>query len=248
MAGFSGDQLQGFDRVRQIADAGNPLMGQAQDYVSKALNGGQVYTPQANPYAGENPYLGQMIEDSQNEVARSYNNTVAPNLMAQFNAGGAYGGTAHQEALSGSQRQLADHLRQISTTARGDDYNRQVQMAENALNRDQQAWQMNRGQELAALGAVPGLSQSRYDDARALMNIGQQQQNLYQGLLDSDYENYMDWRNYPQQQLGVLANAISSLQGGGTSSSSSTGANPNYRSAGQNAAGYAALLASLWGD
>lgn len=45
-------------------------------------------------------------------------------------------------------------------------------------------------------------------------------------------------------RLGALTNALGSIQGG---TSQQTGANPNYRSAGQNAAGYAALIASLWG-
>lgn len=35
IAGFADDQLAGFDMVRNQAAQGNPLMGQANDYVSK---------------------------------------------------------------------------------------------------------------------------------------------------------------------------------------------------------------------
>jgi hypothetical protein len=44
--------------------------------------------------------------------------------------------------------------------------------------------------------------------------------------------------------LNPLLQALSTIQGGTVAS---TGANPNYRSAGQNAATYGAILASLYG-
>lgn len=64
----------------------------------------------SNPYAGNNPYINQLVQDAQGDVTRAYSNSVAPSLMAQFNAAGAYGGTAHQAAMSESQRGLADQL------------------------------------------------------------------------------------------------------------------------------------------
>lgn len=39
IAGFSDDQLAGFDMVREQAGGGNPLLGQANNYVSGQLNG-----------------------------------------------------------------------------------------------------------------------------------------------------------------------------------------------------------------
>lgn len=97
---------------------------------------------------------------------------------------------------------------------------------------------------LSGISAMGSLNDAKYGDARALMNIGQQQQGLLQNAMDTDYDEYRDWRDWDVNRLGALTNALGSVQGG---TSSSTGANPNYRSAGQNAAGYAALLASLWG-
>lgn len=85
----------------------------------------------------------------------------------------------------------------ISTTLRSQDYDRQVALSEadinrrlssqqtdlarnsnmagDYLNRLQSSWAMNRGNEQSALGMVPQLNDTRYDDARAMMNIGQQQ-------------------------------------------------------------------------
>lgn len=126
---------------------------------------------------------------------------------------------------------------------RNADFNRQAQLAEAQLGRNQNAWAQNQSNSLSALGQIPGLNSAKYDDARALMNIGQQQQNLHQSALDTGYENFIEQRDWDQNRLGVLANALGTVQGG---TASSTGANPNYRSAGQNTAGYATLLASMW--
>lgn len=57
---------------------------------------GQGYQPGQNQYAGENPYLGQMIQSAQRDVTDAYASSTLPNLMGQFNMGGAFGGTAHQ--------------------------------------------------------------------------------------------------------------------------------------------------------
>jgi hypothetical protein len=244
IAGFSDDQLAGFDMVREQAGSGNPLLGQANDYITKQLSGSQAYTPWGNPYAGTNPHLDSMIQSAQGDVTRSYNNVTAPGISSAFSAGGAYGGSAHAQAQAESQRVLANELGDVSTGLRSQDYDRQAALAESAINRQGQAWQMNRQNEQNALGMIPTLNDARYDDARALMNIGQQQQGLWQGLYDQGYDDFLERRDWNKNQMGVLTNALGTINGG---TQSQTSANPNYRSSGQNVAGYAALLASLWG-
>jgi hypothetical protein len=109
IADFTGDQLAGFDMVRQQAGSANPLMQAANNYTTGAINGANEFHTQGNqylggttpvngnPYAGQNnPYLNQLVQDSQADVTRSFTNATVPNMMAQFNAGGAYGGSAHQ--------------------------------------------------------------------------------------------------------------------------------------------------------
>lgn len=71
--------------------------------------------------------------------------------------------------------------------------------------------------------------------------VGREQQDL-----DANYGMYLDQRDFAANRSGLLNNALASIKGG-TSSQSNTGANPNYRSAGENAASYGALIASLWG-
>lgn len=50
---------------------------------------------QINPYA-QNPYTEQLVGDVTGDITRNFQNAIAPNLMSQFQMGGAFGGSAHQ--------------------------------------------------------------------------------------------------------------------------------------------------------
>jgi len=51
-----------------------------------------------NPYAGQNQYLNQMVNDSNQNITDQYNQNAVPALAAQFAQGGAFGGSAMQQA------------------------------------------------------------------------------------------------------------------------------------------------------
>lgn len=124
--------------------------------------------------------------------------------MAQFNSGGAYGGSAHMQALQNSQDAFAHQLAEASTGIR----------AQNA-DAQREAWNQL---------------------------IARQQYGL-----DANYGMWQDMQNDPYKKFGLLNDALRSIMGG-TSTSSQTGPNPNYTSASQNAATYAAIIASMFGS
>ena len=66
-----------------------------------------------------------------------------------------------------------------------------------------------------------------------------------QALDDANYSQYLNWQNYGAQRIGLMNNALASIQGG-VANSSKTEPNPNYTSAAQNTAAYATILASLY--
>ena len=123
--------------------------------------------------------------------------------MAQFNAGGAYGGSAHLQGLQNSQDAFAHQLAEASTGIR----------AQNA-DAQREAWNQMMARQQAGL--------------------------------DANYQMWQDMQNDPYRKFGLLNDALRSIMGG-TSTSSSTGPNPNYTSASQNAATYAAIIASMFG-
>lgn len=47
-----------------------------------------------NPYSS-NQYTDQMVQQLGQDITTNYQNGIQPGLMGQFNAGGAFGGSAH---------------------------------------------------------------------------------------------------------------------------------------------------------
>lgn len=133
----------------------NNLIGRSAPVGSNAYMGATTDVG-TNQFAGSNPYLGQMIEQSSRDVTDAFNRSEVPNMMAQFNAGGAFGGTAHMDAMNQSQEALATRLGDLSNQYRFQDYQTQQQLAEADINRRLQAQQTD-------LARNAGLSEADVD-------------------------------------------------------------------------------------
>lgn len=249
VAGFTPDQENAFTMNRALADQNAQWQANAGDYVNRAISGefANPYIGQKNQYAGENPYLGNMIDAANRDITQRYTESTLPTQLAQFNAGGAYGGSAMQQALSQGQQNLAQQLSDTNFQYRNADYDRQAQLAESALNRNASLYNQDQQLRQQALGFLPQLQQMGYTDTNQILKQGTLQQLLNQQAINDDRQQFNEWRDWDANRLGLLTNALGAIRGG-SSSNTTTGDNPNYTSAGQNAAGYAAILASLWGN
>lgn len=249
VAGFSGDQENSFTMARAQAEQNGQLQANAGDYINRTIAGqyDNPYRDQANAYAGENPYLGNMIDSASRDITQRYTDSTLPNQLAQFNAGGAYGGSAMQQALSQGQQNLAQQLSDTNYQYRNADYDRQSGLAESALNRNSSIWNQNQQNRQSAMSFLPSLQQMGQSDANQLLRNGSLQQSLQQQAINDDRDQFNEWRDWEPNQLGLLNNALGTIRGG-TSSGAVTGDNPNYKSAAENGAGYAALIASMWGS
>lgn len=107
-----------------------------------------------------------------------------------------------------------------------------------ALYGDQQRGQME------AIGFLPTLQGMGYKDAASLAAAGGEQQSLYQRALDDDRAAFMEERDWDRNNLGLLGNALGTIRGG---TQTSVEPNPGYQSRGQQAAGWATILASMYG-
>lgn len=249
VAGFTPDQENAFTMNRALADQNAQWQANAGDYVNRAIGGefANPYRDRQNQYAGENPYLGGMIDAANRDITQRYTDSTLPSQLAQFNAGGAYGGSAMQQALSQGQQNLAQQLSDTNFQYRNADYDRQAQLAESALNRDAALYNQDQQFRQSALGFLPQLQQMGYNDTNQILKQGTLQQLLNQQAINDDRDQFYEWRDWDVNRQGVLTGALNSIRGG-SSTNTTTGDNPNYTSAGQNAAGYAAILASLWGS
>lgn len=249
VAGFSQDQEDAFTMARGQAAQNGQLQANAGGYINDVL-GGQYdnpYRDQKNQYAGENPYLGNMIDAASWDITKRYTDSTLPTSLAQFNSGGAFGGSAMQQALSAGQQNLAQQLSDTNFQYRNADYDRQAQLAESGLNRNSSLWNQDQQNRQSAMSFLPSLQQMGQSDSNQLLRNGSLQQALQQQAINDDRDQFNEYRDWDANRLGLLNNALGSIKGG-TSSNSATGDNPNYKSGAENAAGYAALIASMWGS
>lgn len=247
VAGFSPDQLNSFEMARGQAAQNGQWQANAGDYINRTIGGefDNPYRDQKNQYAGENPYLGNMIDAASRDITKNYTNSTLPTQLAQFNSGGAYGGSAMQQALSAGQQNLAQQLSDTNYQYRNADYDRQSGLAESALNRNASLWNQDQQNRQSAMSFLPSLQQMGYNDANQLSRNGLAQQMLQQQAINDDRDQFNEYRDWDANRLGLLTNALGSVKGG-SGSETKTGDNPNYTSGSQNAAGWLTTLASLY--
>lgn len=228
IAPFTDAQNQAFGMTQNIANASNAQIGGAQNALAGIMNGSNQISVGQNPLLGQNnPYLQQAIDAASQDVTRNFQNAVAPQTDSAFARSGAFGGSAWQQAQTDNQHQLTTDLGNIANSMRMGDYNLQAQLGESGLNRQQQGQQQNIANQLAAIGATPGLSQAGYTNASALSSIGAQQQAQQQAGLDNAYNEWLNQQQYPYQQLGVMQGALSTLLGASGHDITQTSPNPN---------------------
>jgi hypothetical protein len=215
VAGFSPEQLAGQEMMAGRALRGNQLVPGAESEIGRTISG-EYLNPESNPYLSAN------VNRALSDVTRQYQSSVAPNAMAQFQRGGAFGGSAHQEYMQNQERALGDTLGGIASQMYGQNYAQERQ------------------NQLGALNLADRYGNADYQDALALMQVGDIRQRQTQAGIDYDRQLYDQAWNYPYNQLNFMQGLIS-----GSPYQQSTGPNPNYVSPGQGALGGAAAGASM---
>ena len=241
VAGMAPWQDQAYQAQATRAVQGSPTMGGANTALQGFFgNSGQGATqnPYGNVSAGSNPMMGQdnpyltgQINLAQGDLARNWNQVAAPQWAQQGQNSGSFGNSgvasAQAMAMDGMQRNMGA----IGQNMRMQDYTQQQQLQEANLNRGLQAQTTNAGlgesyagrndamygqgqnRQLSALGLAPQFAQQDYNDINQLQQAGQAYQGLQQKQLDAGYQQYLDARQYPQQQLGVFGQALGQAVG-----------------------------------
>jgi len=132
-------------------------------------------------------------------------------LNSQFNNPGAFGSTAHQETM-------AKGLGGIGAQMYGQNYANERQ------------------NQMGAAGQALNYGQADYNDLNAMLGIGDTTRQLTQDQMTQAYNDWLEQRNYPLQQLDILGNTIG-MATGNQGSTLSTAPNPNQSSSLANLAG-----------
>lgn len=200
-AGLSGDQQSAQALIRQTAlgngGLGDPTTNMGLGYVQQMLGGNK-----ANAYAGENPYFKQTVKNANDETANAYQQGTSAELTRLMNMSGAFGGSAHQNAMANNQAALAKQLGNQTTSMYGQQYDKSAQLEESNLARQ--------------MSAIPLAYQSQglaFDKANQLMNSGNLSRSYEQQLKDAAYGQFAEGQNWNRNNLGWLAQLLGTAQG-----------------------------------
>lgn len=245
---YTGPRLAGFSDLEQQA------MAQAQQGRGLGgLRGAQAFTAataSGMPAATDistymNPYMTNVADVAARELTRRSDMQQVAN-QAQAAQAGAFGGSRADIVEAERQRNLQQGLGDIYTQA-------QARAFDTALK----AAQTDRKQQLASgLGMAQTASAAEALEAADIsrqLGIGQLQRGMDQSVLDLGYQQFVQERDYPKQQLGFYSDILRGVPTG--SMTTTTGPAPQQPSlfgqiagAGIGALGAAGNLGLTWGD
>lgn len=236
VAQYSPLQQQSYDAAGQLS-GGAPQLQDATAMAGSAglgaLNTGYTY----NPYASQSftqpgmagnymsPYMQNVVDiqkreaDRQSEIQRNVS-------QAQSVGQGAYGGSRQAIVEAERQRNLGQQMNDIQMQGSQAAYNQAMQQFNAEQGQTQAAANLNaqQGQFGAGLG-LQGL-QTALTGANTLGNLGQtqfgqntqaiglqnqmglQQQQQAQNVLNTQYQDYTNAMQYPYQQLGFMSDIL----------------------------------------
>lgn len=243
---FAKSRVAGFDPLKKEADAitrggvygskgyGDDTTVQGQGYIQDVLGGSATWNPyinETNQYSGENPYFKQMVGNANQDTVNAYKQGTSADLTRLMNMSGAFGGSAHQNALANNEAGLAKQLGNQTTSMYGQQFDRSANLDENRLNRKTGLAEGALGRQLSA---VPLAYQSQglvFDRANQLRGIGNENRAYDQQLRDMAYGGFSEGQNWGRNNVGWLASLLGGAQGStGVQTQFSGYQSPNYGS------------------
>lgn len=232
--GFAPDQLQGFDQVRRYAQAGIAPNQFAQDVTAAETGFDPFQGPTSIPELDLTEYLNpftDLVASRVEDEMRRYGQIEDQQADARAAAAGAFGGDraglARAELSRNRDTTLGNTLAQLY---RGG-YDTATQLATGDLNRRMQAGLSSAGLRLGAAQQLAGLGQQEQalglQGAAALENIGQQYQTLGQRSLDTGYQDFLEQRNWPYQNVNFLNSVVNGSPLGREGTSTSVAPQPS---------------------
>lgn len=242
IAGFTPDQTQAFQQIRDNQGMWQPGLAQAGQTTQGAVDSAQQAGQQANAaVAGPSQswtqpgtmdqYMSPYTSSVVNEIARLGNQNFNENIMPQLNASmigsGQFGSTRNAGALGAAANANQQNIMGQQASALESGYTTAGNLFNQDANRAQQQQSMQGTTALAAgtLGAQTGLqagqqqgalaqtgAQLGLQDAQALQASGQQQQQLQQTGLDTDYNNMVAQQQYGWNNLNNLNSIVRGAQ------------------------------------
>lgn len=194
IADFSPDTLSAFGLVRNLGNAYQPVLEQANKAYTMGMNSAADPSLMMSRY--QNPYEDQVVASTLRDI-----NEVYDRGGEQARLSSPFGGS--RLALRESQNTL-NNARAVADAAgglRSRGFETAAQLGQNATS-----LMFGAGDRFSQLGQNVLGSGLQYADA--LAGSGQQQQGMDQARLDLQYGDFLDQLNYPLQALSIRQAAL----------------------------------------
>lgn len=216
LQGFTPMQEQAFQNYANQQVAGELGQGSAlANYAGLgAINIGSDYARMATDprsiQAYMSPYMQNVVDIQKREANRDYATQLA-NIKRQAVGAGGFGGSRSAVQESEAQRNLGTRLSDLQATGQQQAFQQAQQAQQFGANLGLQGY----GQGLQAASTLGQLGQTRFGQemgiSDALSRAGAVQQAQGQQALDLAYQDWMNQKNYPYQQLAFMSDMYRGL-------------------------------------
>jgi hypothetical protein len=243
VAELSKPTLSGIQMATDFAQQGTPERSAGGATLLNAMQGGtNPYALQSNPYSGQNPFLQQMIENSNSLIGDTYRRTTEAGLNASMARAGAFGGSQYEDQKAANERNLTSQLAANTNNLLSNQYNQSANLAENQINRATGAYDTAQSRALQAAGLGQGQQQLDMAAINNMIQQGQIPQQYQQALLNAGQQFYQQGQQAPISALDFIGNALARASGNyGTNTMVGPGMSPLTAGLGAGAIGYGLL-------
>ncbi len=219
IADQNSDQQASMDVIRKVTDQGGlPVTQAANQQLTDTLQGNYLdsnpYASQSNPYMGYSPYFRGQVDQELGDITNAYKQGTSADTTRMFNMAGAFGGSAHQNAVANNEAVLGKTLSNAANQAYGNQWNQSAGLYEQGLNRGAGAFENERGRMQQAVQGGQNAQNLFFQGANQRMGIGDINRGYEQDLLNQYYNDFQQQQNYPASQLDYYTGILGRAQGG----------------------------------
>ena len=168
-----------------------------------------------------NPYMQNVVERQQQDAQRQAQ-IAGQAQQAQAARSGAFGGSGDYLMRAQAAGNLARQKGDIQATGLNNAYNQAMQQynTQNQLNAQQQQFGAGLGLQglqtaNQAASNLANIGQTQYGQNMGILSMqnqfGGQQQQQTQNILNNQYQDFLNYQNYPYKQMGFMSDMIRGL-------------------------------------
>jgi hypothetical protein len=168
-----------------------------------------------------NPYMQNVVERQQQDAQRQAQ-IAGQAQQAQAARSGAFGGSGDYLMRAQAAGNLARQKGDIQATGLNNAYNQAMQQynTQNQLNAQQQQFGAGLGLQglqtaNQAASNLANIGQTQYGQNMGILGMqnqfGGQQQQQTQNILNNQYQDFLNYQNYPYKQMGFMSDMIRGL-------------------------------------